>query len=88
MFHSNKCSLPDPGRPIDEVDLWNARQLGIRQINDTTMRLMKLPQWRDGGDGQSMEELELIGERVVKETNNAKVALAHVRLVSEYDNLI
>ena len=61
--------------------MWNARQLGVRLMNDTTMRMMRLPQWRDAGDqGQSMEELELIGEKTMKKNNEvAKNALAHVR---------
>ena len=70
----------DPGPPLDETDFWNAKHITPKQTNETSMRMMRPPQWRDRRDLEQLEELELIGEESVKKNNkNAKVALAHVR---------
>ena len=61
----------DPGRPLDETDRWNARQLANKLINDTTIRMMKPPEWKP------LEELEAIGEK----NNINRVVFAHIRFV-------
>ena len=66
--------FPDPGLPLDETDFWNARQLRPKRTNETTVNMMRPPQWRNMDE---LEELELIGEETIKK--NAKLALAHVR---------
>ena len=49
-------------------------------MNETTVMMMKPPQWREDQSDMSLEELELIGEKTKKENaKNSKLALAHVR---------
>ena len=49
-------------------------------MNETTVRMMKRPQWRQDQVEMSLEELELIGEQTKKENaKNTKLGLAHVR---------
>ena len=85
IFWTKLCLLtppwsPDPGRPLDGRDLWYASQLRPSQMNETTVRMMKRPQWRLDQSDMSLEELELIGEQTKRENaRNTKLALAHVR---------
>ena len=54
----------DPGKPLGPKDFWLGKQLQAQTANETTNRMMKLPQWRS--DEKTMEELEALGEKYVK----------------------
>ena len=67
------CIL-DPGKPLDENDFFQATQLARRNQNSSTDAMMKKP------EHLSMERLEAIGEKYVKNKNKEqRNILASVR---------
>merc|ERR1711963_946212 len=56
----------NPGKPLGPADFWNGNQMEKLKTNATTERMMKLPQWRSFAPKESMESLEVIGEKTVK----------------------
>merc|ERR1719378_351809 len=79
--YSGRYNEPlNPGRPLEERDFFLGKQMQLRSKiqNETTDRMMLSPKWRS--QEMSMEELELLGDKHVKDViaKQGKNALAAV----------